>query len=374
MAPTATSPESQRGGALDALRFAAAFLIVIYHYGSEGPVELETLHPVFYRGYLATKFFLILSGYVIARAYGDQLRHGALSWGAFLARRLKRIWPAHLVVLGGFVLVLGAAAAVGVAPQDPTHFRPGALAAQALLVQAWGVLPEQRGWNFATWSLSALIVCYAGFPLLWRAQARLRGPWLFAGLALAALIAGDFASHALFERPIYDLPSRMALFRAIPLFVLGVALARVAAERPLPHRAALWAGGGGLAVVIGAQLFGRFDLLGTLCTAAVILAAGSRPVTRKWPLASAGARLSFSLFLTHLLVSTAWYGAAHALEARVDVPMEARWALWWAGLPLALLGAWAFDRWGDQPIQRALKRRRAPAMVGQRTAPAPSST
>lgn len=355
---TAYPVPNQRGGALDALRFAAAFLIVVYHLIAQAPVPLESWPAPFHRGYLATDFFLMLSGYVLARAYGRKLASGRLSWGAFMARRLKRIWPAHLVVLGGFVLVLGGAAAMGVTPQE-IAFRWDAFVAQALLVQAWGVLPWEPGWNTVTWSLSALVVCYAAFPWLWRLQMRLRQPWTGLALAVAALFAADLACQALFHRPLYDLPARMALLRALPLFMLGMALARAAAERPLPRRLALSAGVGALAVLAGAQALGRLDLLSIACIAVVVFAAGSRPVARPWPLAAFGARVSFSLFLTHLLSETMLFGGLHALEARIVVPVQAQWAVWWAAFPLALAVAVAFDGLADQPLQRWLNGDRA---------------
>src|SRR5215217_3293570 len=146
-----------RGGALDALRFVAALLIVVYHFGGDAPVALDTLHPVFDRGYLATDFFLILSGFVLGRAYGAQVLSGRTGLGGFLKKR--------------------------VAPRNPEHYTPLAMAMQALLVQAWG-LPGGGGWNQQSWSLSALIVCYAGFPLAWRWISKMTSPSALLALGL----------------------------------------------------------------------------------------------------------------------------------------------------------------------------------------------
>ena len=62
-----------RGGWQDVLRFAAGSLIILYHFREASPVPLPQLHPVFDRGYLLTDFFIIDSGYVLARIYGDRL-------------------------------------------------------------------------------------------------------------------------------------------------------------------------------------------------------------------------------------------------------------------------------------------------------------
>ncbi|HEX8232485.1 MAG TPA: acyltransferase [Caulobacteraceae bacterium] len=366
--PTAPPVPNPRGGALDALRFAAAFLIVAYHYLFQAPLDPGALAPAFQRGYLATDFFLMLSGFVLARAYGSRVVAGRLSWGDFMLRRVKRIWPPHLMVLAAFVLLIEAAAAMGVWPQQPELFRWPALVAQALLVQVLGI--EAGGWNTVTWSLSALVVCYAAFPPLWRLQTRLGAPWLGLAMAAGVLAGADLLCAAGLGKSLYDLPMHLSLIRALPLFVLGLALARVAGERPLPQWAAAAAGAGALALLVLVQVIGRFDGLSIACIAAVILAAGSRPVARPWPFAAFGARLSFSLFLTHLLVATVWFGGAHALEARLTLPAEARWALWWASFPLALLGAVVFDRWADQPLQRWLNRDRSAGRAAEALAAA----
>ena len=76
-----------RGGALDALRFLAAFFMVVYHYSFASPVPLAQVHPLFERGYLATDFFLIVSGYVLGRIYGARVAGANMGAAAFLMRR-----------------------------------------------------------------------------------------------------------------------------------------------------------------------------------------------------------------------------------------------------------------------------------------------
>ena len=171
----AHSAPAGRGGVLDMLRFAAALLIVLYHYGAEAPVTLVTLHPVFGRGYLATDFFLILSGFVLGRAYGAQILSGRVGLFDFIKKRLTRLWPAQLVVLAVMSVAVILAELAGDHPGHPGNFTPLALLMQTFMVQAWG-LPGGGGWNLPSWSLSALLVCYAAFPFLWRAFARIKSP------------------------------------------------------------------------------------------------------------------------------------------------------------------------------------------------------
>src|ERR1700744_378260 len=95
-----------RGGTLDALRFLAAFFMVVYHYSYTSPVPLEKVHPLFTRGYLATDFFLIVSGYVLGRIYGERVESNGISGFAFFMRRAQRLVPAHLIMIGAFIALL----------------------------------------------------------------------------------------------------------------------------------------------------------------------------------------------------------------------------------------------------------------------------
>lgn len=81
---------------LDAMRGAAAILVVLFH---SGDVALRVVPG----GYLAVDFFFALSGLVIAKAYEQRLRDG-LSLGRFMTDRLIRLWP--MFILGvSFALV-----------------------------------------------------------------------------------------------------------------------------------------------------------------------------------------------------------------------------------------------------------------------------
>ena len=113
-----------RGGWLDALRFIVGALIILYHFREAAPVPLGQLHPVFERGYLLTDFFIIDSGYVLARIYGDRLASGQASLRAYARQRLLRVIPAHLAVSVVLVLLVGGAALAGIgAPAPWPRFR-----------------------------------------------------------------------------------------------------------------------------------------------------------------------------------------------------------------------------------------------------------
>jgi peptidoglycan/LPS O-acetylase OafA/YrhL len=101
-----TAPAARRhdGGAraqtafLDEMRGLAALAVCLYHVGTyTGAAQLMP------NGYLAVDFFFMLSGFVLAEAYGDRLGHDApadreIALGDFVRRRLIRMAP--MVVLG----------------------------------------------------------------------------------------------------------------------------------------------------------------------------------------------------------------------------------------------------------------------------------
>jgi peptidoglycan/LPS O-acetylase OafA/YrhL len=372
----ATASAAQRGGALDALRFLAAAFVVLYHYGADAPVAVETLAPVLGRGWLATDFFVMLSGYVLGRAYGAGLDAGRMGLGDFFGRRLRRIWPAHLAVLAAFAVLVAAAGAAGIAPAHPERYGAGAFLAQAGLAHAWGFV-EVPSWNVPSWTLSALVVCYAFFPLAWRSSRLLqgRGAGLLCAIDVLALTA--VAGRLLFDRSPWDLPFQLGAIRALPIFLCGLLLARSVGGVALKRGEAMVVAGGGLIALWLFQACARTDLtdLGSLAAIAfaVVGLDQVRGLKARW--AEEGAALSFALFITHALAGAVWFGALHAATARFLMPEALRWVLWAGSLPFALAVAWAFDRWVDQPVQRALGRlafRPRPA-TGSEPQPAPSA-
>lgn len=77
---------------LDGLRGIAAFAVILDH------VPSETLRALLPGRYLAVDFFLVLSGLVLARAYGAQLAKPGMAW-AFIKARIVRLYPFYFVGL-----------------------------------------------------------------------------------------------------------------------------------------------------------------------------------------------------------------------------------------------------------------------------------
>lgn len=348
LAPSPRPVRIARGGWLDALRFIVGALIILYHFREASPVPLPQLHPVFERGYLLTDFFIIDSGYVLARIYGDRLAASQASLRAYARQRLLRVIPAHLAVSLLLVAIVGAAALAGIAPSNPRWFDWSQLPAQVMLVQAYGV-PGGQGWNAPTWTLSALIGCYLLLP--WICRALWRWPPVVVVIGATILVlAADFAASLWLGDPIYRLPMRYGILRALPLFLLGVAAAFYGSRVYVSPRRAGEIGVGAAVALVILQAFGAFSLLSLGLMTVIIWAAGAVPVLRPSRLIEHLALMSFSMFLTNEVSRIVWFGLLDALGQEAW-SSGVRWVLWAVGFVGAFAAAAAFRYGFDRPVQ-----------------------
>ncbi len=348
-------PPIMRGGWLDALRFIVAALIILHHFQMSAPVPLaEGLHPVFERGgFLLTTFFLIDSGYVLMRVYGRAVGSGRMSKTDFFIKRALRVYPAHLIVLGLLVALVLAATAAGMPPSHPEWFAWDQLPAQAALVQSFGV-HGGLGWNAPTWSISALLGCYVAFPFVLRGLSRI-GPWTALILVVVGYLAANELSWAILKYPVYQMPLNLGIWRALPLFILGMGLAWFAQGVWINARIAGWAGvlaAVGLAV---AQYFDKNALLSLVFISIIILAAGAVPTKRPSKLVEAAAMVSFSMFISNEVVRIAWFGLAEAFADKLALGEAWRWGLWALGVLAAFVFAFGLHYLIDQPIQNRIR-------------------
>lgn len=353
-----------RGGPLDALRFVAALFVVVFHFGDSAPVPLQSFHPVLARGYLATDFFLILSGFVIARAYGPGVVSGAVSFGRFWSRRFLRCYPTHLTTLALLVLMVGLGGLFGYHAVDGGRFDLAGLPAQILLLHSIGLGVGQ--WNIPSWTISTLLICYAAFPALWRAMLRVSSPAAALSLGLLVLLGADLISVLVLHAEQFSLGLRWTLLRAAPLFLVGLTLARAVQTASFGSTSARALGFSGAAFLLANALIVGPDMISVLAICTVILGCGSAPVVRPLPGAAWGARVSFSLFMVHTLTGALWFDAMTPAVAALwpSAPVAAGWLMWLAGLGLTVAVAAVYCRFVDEPMvawlnARVIERRAA---------------
>jgi peptidoglycan/LPS O-acetylase OafA/YrhL len=377
----AKSASATRGGALDALRFLAAMFVVVFHFGDEAPVALQSMHAFLGRGYLATDFFLMLSGFVLAKAYGANIVSGKVSLGPFWLKRLVRCYPTHVITLGLLIVMIVGGGLLGFTPDDAHRYDLSGLPAQLLLLHAFG--PGAGQWNIPSWTISSLLICYLFFPMLWRAMQRVPGPLAALALGLAILVGANLASLHFLHVEQFSLGFRWNFLRAAPLFLVGLTLARAV-------QTALWKAstarilgfGGGAVLLVNAVMAGP-DMTNILAICAVIMGCGASPVTKAIPGAAWGAKVSFSLFMIHTLTGAVWFDAVEPLLARLHPAVETvsweAWALWFGALGFTVAVSAAYCRWVDEPVVAWLNARlfgrkaRAKAALSARPDPRPAT-
>src|SRR4029079_9830651 len=82
---------------VDGLRAVAVLLVVLYHVGVPGPQG----------GFIGVDVFFVISGYLITSLLFLEAQQGRIGLAAFYARRVRRLFPAMLVVVAA-TLLLGA--------------------------------------------------------------------------------------------------------------------------------------------------------------------------------------------------------------------------------------------------------------------------
>lgn len=355
--PHAPDTQPRAGGAsLDVLRFMAAGFILLFHYGSTAPVNLATLFPVFRQGWLATDFFLLLSGYILSRAYGQRLVTSHMRRTHFFLRRFARLWPSHILVLlvfGAFVL---ASSAAGFTPNHAEKYGLADFIAQAFLVHGWGIM-HAESWNTPTWTLSALLVCYGLFsiyvPFIYK-----RSLLVMIGLSLIVLLIAHGLALGLAHHSLVDLPFTWGLLRAIPLFLLGNLIERMTADLRV-SKPVFW---GSLALafiaISGLSLLPRHALSDSLILSLLgfVLAISGGVSFHENIITHRMGRASFALFLTHSLVGAIWFGLSPRLIVRFGLDLPAQWGLWIAGVLAAIVTAFLFDALVDKPLSQRISR------------------
>ncbi len=361
-ASRATAPQRDD---IEGLRALAVVLVLLYHAG------LPPAH-----GFLGVDVFFVISGFLITGLLlREMARTGTISWSRFVARRVRRLLPAAVLVL-----VVTAVLAWFIVPGLRRHDVGHDVVAASVYVVNWSLAARAVDYLAAGaspspvqhyWSLAVEEQFYVVWPLLLLLATtllrRVRPRWLVRGAGgglgrtqVATLLALVGVPSLLWSIGLTARdPARAYLVsttRAWEL-ALGAALALWVSDREGGRggRPAVVAGWLGLAAVVataamlpsGAGWPGSWALVPTAGTAAALYAGWAAPgrgVARvlAWrPFVLVGG-MSYSLYL--------WHWPALVLG---------EWALPGGGPPLriglvaaATVPAWLGHRYVEQPIHR----------------------
>jgi peptidoglycan/LPS O-acetylase OafA/YrhL len=367
---------------LDSWRGVAAVLVVLYH-----GVFLGALNDnAFVRGgYLFVDFFFVLSGFVIAHAYGDRLANPTAALG-FMIRRFGRLWPLHVVMIFAFAAAEGLNMFLNAHSGDAEAFRLSAndnslysFLTNLAMLNAMG-LHRSITWNGASWSIGAEFYAYivfCGVMLFARAAAsRFAAIIAFA----AAFVVFALSTHRPPMDATFDLGFLRGLYGFFVGFLVHAAFVRDrAAGEGLPYATALET----VALAVAAAFMtlsgeGRLGVAAPLFFAPVVFvfAHESGAISRLLlarPFAAIGA-WSYSIYMTQGLIGNAYDRAVVMLDRRYGVwglekiqiegrdfwsPHAGGWAM--DALTLALIGlvvlASAFSfRWVEEPARKYFNR------------------
>ncbi|MDB5677233.1 acyltransferase [Sphingomonas bacterium] len=305
--------------ALTSARGVAAWMVVLYHIRLSVAGLPEAWVHVFAKGYLAVDFFFLLSGFVIWLSWGARLRNdGWRAVPAFLQKRVARIWPLHLFVLGGAVALALALAAAG--RHDPVKYPFGELPLHVFLLQNWG-FTAKLAWNDPAWSISCELAAYLAFPLLVRAvDWRALPSWLVAGVAAAFLVILAVVMSG--EPTLGHDIARFGLVRCLTEFAAGSAICALWLRWKEAPSTPAYVAFGGSAVAMIAWAFGvpetlavPFAFAGLLLGLSLTSSMRGNPLD--WaPLHYLG-EISYATYLSHFMLfvvfKLAFVDDAHAI-------------------------------------------------------------
>ncbi len=283
--------------ALTAIRFFAALWVVCYHFRDQLSFDIDRFTPLFKQRPVGVDFFFILSGFVLAHVYADDVCARRFDYRRFLHKRIARIYPLHIATLGVLVAFALLLMAAHIAPRGTTKYDWSQIPLHLTMTHAWG-LTDHLSWNIPSWSISAEFAAYLLFPLLTLAQFRLPPRWGLP-LAIALLTSTWMFTQMVLGRDLtgfqYD-----GVVRILPEFFLGLALWRVrGGARPIYF----WVT---LAVMLVAIQLGapRYAIVAAL---AVLVWSGSALSAPRWLVLLGEA--SYSLYMIHALTQTFGFGA-----------------------------------------------------------------
>jgi peptidoglycan/LPS O-acetylase OafA/YrhL len=379
----ASAREEVRG--LTSLRGVAALLVLLFH----GPIlglgsRLYALTWFFAQGWLWVDFFFLLSGFIMAYAYGPRFakRFSTRDVGLFLIKRFARIWPLHvltLAILVGLEFVKYSWAydySDRVSPPFTEHSDAAALPLQLAFLQ---ILVPMDTWNTPAWSIGCEWWAYCSFPAIYYAISRLRHPGsraLVYGVCYAALILLWIQSGSTLN---VEYNGR-GLIRCFAEFILGIGifdLWRVGAVREWVETDGFFVN---VTMALGVALhFFFWDFLVVPLMAALVLATASNRghvcwLLERWPLRFLG-EISFSIYLVHWPVFLAFallVARVHGSVLTETPSLAVSLALMVVALPLVLWLAHLTYRHVEVPMRHWLTTRLTRLLERAPVAPAPA--
>ena len=359
--------------ALSGLRIVAAVWVVLFHFRPwldvSAPGFRSALAPVINCGAQGVDLFFILSGFVLTWNYLDRMGE-SFSMKAtlhFLWLRLARVWPVYVVTLHLALAWIIFTLYVGHLP-SPVADQLSAVsyARQVLLVQLWfQPFFDGSSWDGPAWSISAEWLAYLLFGVVVLAifriarATRVRGLlWLAVAACLPPTLLLLATGH--FYTPWSWLPRIVMQFTAGALACAAVRKMQLseAGQRRAGYLSVVLCAG-----IIGILFFldaypvakvsdssGLVDVLFVPLVASLAVGIGSLPRLLSTRIMVYGGYISFSLYMVHEIVHTAW----NWFTAQFEIILTPSWSakLIMVGVfAVAFLGAVLLYHFVEEPAR-----------------------
>jgi peptidoglycan/LPS O-acetylase OafA/YrhL len=202
---------------LDGLRGIAAIAVMEFHFAIFflPQARLFDILPGLHRAYLAVDLFFLISGFVMAHVYGQQLALDLRGhWLKFGIARFARLYPLFAVTTLFMMIIF-----VLFHTPFPISLSGRSLALQPFLLQQWY---SGLSWNYPSWSISTEAEAYIFFVFFAGVLIRGRNPLFVAVCCMFIIIAISISKGGTLN---YYVGVR-ALLRTLAEFSLGVLLYR----------------------------------------------------------------------------------------------------------------------------------------------------
>jgi len=220
--------------ALTSWRGIAAVWVLFFHldvaifYRDMGALIPHDASGILQKGYLWVDFFFILSGFIMAHAYGQQywrfntgVRALSQRFAQFMWARFSRIYPLHLFTLGVVIIATALASRIDPSLVDGswrTYFDWQAIPSHLMLTNAMNQ-HTYLSWNIASWSIGAewwtYLLIMPALLIIERKLPILMMPLSVGALACLYVLMKDYGNGKL------DITSNYGFFRCVFEFTIG---------------------------------------------------------------------------------------------------------------------------------------------------------
>jgi peptidoglycan/LPS O-acetylase OafA/YrhL len=184
-------------------------------------------------------------------------------------------------------------------------------------------------------------------------------------------------AHLIVDAPVYWMNMKYGIYRAVPLFLLGMALARFSETFYIPPRVAVAMGIVAFLVFAALEHFGPNGLAAMGLISVMVIAAGAIPVKRTSRFVQQGALAAYAMFITNEVVRIGYFGVADKAIEVLNLSVELQWVLWAGGVLSAFIFAFGFYKFFDAPTQAWFNRPknvRQPVEIGGLTKAEPPTS